>query len=101
MKYVATTAAIATAVAMSGTAANAGSLAPMTDVDPVVVEDQPMGSGSASWIVPLLAIGVIALVVSQDDDDTPAAPGPTPPTPGPTPPTPGPVPAPGPTPGGA
>ena len=37
----------------------------------VIVEDEPMGSSNASWIIPLLAIGVIGLAIasSSDDDD--------------------------------
>jgi hypothetical protein len=37
----------------------------------VIVEEEPMGSSNASWIIPLLAIGVIGLAIaaSQDDDD--------------------------------
>jgi hypothetical protein len=35
----------------------------------VVVEDAPMGSSNAAWVVPLIALAAIALVVSNDDDD--------------------------------
>ncbi len=37
----------------------------------IIVEDEPMGSSNAAWIVPLLAIGVIGLAIasSGDDDD--------------------------------
>ena len=37
----------------------------------IIVEDEPMGSSNASWIIPLLAIGVIGLAIasSSDDDD--------------------------------
>ena len=69
MKYIASTAAAATAIAMSATPIMAGSVGPVAVVDPVVMDDQPMASGSGAWIIPLLAIGLIALVISQDDDD--------------------------------
>ena len=37
----------------------------------IIVEEEPMGSSNASWIIPLLAIGIIGLAVasSGDDDD--------------------------------
>ncbi len=77
MKYVAKTAAAATALAMSSTAAMAGSVGPVMVAEPVVMEEAPMGSGSGAWIIPLLAIGLIAVAISQNDDSTPA-PGPAP-----------------------
>jgi hypothetical protein len=37
----------------------------------IIIAEEPMGSSNASWIVPLLAIGIIGLAIaaSQDDDD--------------------------------
>ena len=37
----------------------------------IIADEEPMGSSNASWIVPLLAIGVIGLAIasSGDDDD--------------------------------
>lgn len=50
----------------------AGSVGPVdTGNNTVVVPaSEPMGS-SSSWIIPLVAIGLIALVISQDSDDEP------------------------------
>lgn len=87
MKIVKTAAAMA--VAMSATSAIAGSVAPVTVVEPMLVEEQPMGSGSGAWILPLLLLGAIVYLAHDGDDDT----GPTPPAPAPTPPPPPPPPA--------
>ena len=69
MKYIATSAAAAATLAMSSTSAIAGSVEPVAMVEPMVVEEQPMGSGSGAWIIPLIAVGLIALAISQSDDD--------------------------------
>ena len=52
--------------------AHAGSLVFEGEVEnEVLVADEAMGGSNASWIIPLIAIGVIALAVSSggDDDD--------------------------------
>jgi hypothetical protein len=51
-----------------GTTVSAGSVAYVEPVEPMIVEPtEPMGS-SGAWIIPLIAIGLIALAISQDDD---------------------------------
>ncbi len=55
------------AVSISSTV-NAGAVAYVAPAAPVVVEEAaPMGS-SGAWIIPLIAIGLIALAISQDDE---------------------------------
>ncbi len=51
--------------------AYAGALVFEAPVDAVVVEE-PAGSmgGSGAWLIPLLAIGLIALAVSSSDNST-------------------------------
>jgi hypothetical protein len=68
MKIVALTAA----AALAANAAFAGNLIMEAPEEPVVVEEKPAGSmgGSGAWLIPLLAIGLIALAVSQDDEET-------------------------------
>ena len=47
---------------------NAGSVAYVAPAEPMMVEDDaPMGS-SGAWIIPLIAIALIALAISQDDE---------------------------------
>ena len=66
MKFVATTTA---ALLLAGTAF-AGNLVFEAPVEEeVVVQEEPMGGSNAAWLVPLLAIGLIALAVSGGDDD--------------------------------
>lgn len=51
----------------------AGAVAYVAPAEPVMIEEvAPMGS-SGAWIIPLIAIGLILLIVSQDESDTPAA----------------------------
>ena len=48
-------------------------LAPPRAAGDCRVEEEPAGSmgGSGAWLIPLLAIGLIALAVSQNDDPPP------------------------------
>ncbi len=62
---------LASAIALTSfaSAASAGSVAYVAPAEPMMVDEAaPMGS-SASWIIPLVAIGLIALVISQDEED--------------------------------
>ncbi len=54
---------------LAGTAM-AGSVAYVAPAAPMVESTESMGS-SGFWIIPLLAIALIALAISQNDDDTP------------------------------
>ena len=57
---------------MLATASYAGNLVfEAEEEEEIVIAEEPMGSSNASWIIPLLAIGVIGLAIasSQDDDD--------------------------------
>ncbi len=56
------------AATISATAASAGSLVYTAPVETMVVDDAPMGS-SGAWIIPLIAIGLIALAISSSDSD--------------------------------
>ncbi len=66
--------ALCVAVTVASTAAVAGNAVFEAPMEPVVmVEEEPAGSmgGSGAWLIPLLAIGLVALAVSQSDDTTP------------------------------
>ena len=66
--------ALCAAVTVASTAAVAGNAVFEAPMEPVVmVEEEPAGSmgGSGAWLIPLLAIGLVALAVSQSDDTTP------------------------------
>jgi len=61
--------AFATLLAMfAGSSAFAGNVEPMVSDEPMMVEEDPgsMG-GSAGWVIPVVAIAVIAYAVSQSD----------------------------------
>ncbi|WP_299361856.1 hypothetical protein [uncultured Paracoccus sp.] len=64
-------ATFALAVGLSASTAMAGGyVAPVVDVEPVVVDTQPAGTFNAGLVVPaLLLLGVIAAVASDDDDE--------------------------------
>ena len=79
MKIVKPAAAIA--VAMSATTAIAGSVAPVAFVEPMLIEDAPMGSGSGAWIIPLLLLGAIVLLTRDSGDNNAPTPGPSGPFP--------------------
>jgi hypothetical protein len=51
--------------------AYAGNLIMEAPAEPVVVVEEPAGSmgSSGAWLIPLLALGVIALAVSSSDDE--------------------------------
>jgi hypothetical protein len=59
------------AAVLAANAAFAGNLIMEAPEEPVVMEEKPAGSmgGSGAWLIPLLAIGLIALAVSQDDEE--------------------------------
>jgi hypothetical protein len=64
--------ALCAAVTVASTAAVAGNAVYEAPEEPmVIVEEQPSGSmgGSGAWLIPLLAIGLVALAVSQSDDE--------------------------------
>ena len=68
MKIVQTGAAMA--VAMSATSAIAGSVAPVAVVEPMLIEEAPMGSGSGAWIIPLLLLGAVVLLTRDSGDSS-------------------------------
>ncbi|WP_431356749.1 hypothetical protein [Paracoccus marinaquae] len=45
-----------------------GYVAPVVDVEPIVVEEEPASSNAGIVIPALLLLGVIAAVASDDDD---------------------------------
>ena len=51
------------------TPAVAGNLDTFVAPEEPMVEEAPMGGSNAAWIVPLLAIALIAVAASSDDDD--------------------------------
>ncbi len=57
----------AAAAVLAAGSAIAGSVAYVAPAAPVVEEQSSMGS-SGFWIIPLLAIALIALAISQNDD---------------------------------
>lgn len=62
--------ALATLLTMfAGSAAFAGNAAPVVADEPMMVMEEDAGSmgGSAGWVIPLVAIAVIAYAVSQGD----------------------------------
>ncbi len=65
--------ALTSAAMLAASTAFAGNVDYNPDTTPPIVVDPPAeqgsSSGSAGWIVPLIAIGLIALAVSQSDDD--------------------------------
>ena len=46
-----------------------GYVAPIVDVEPVVVEERPASTNAGLVVPALLLLGVIAAVASDDDDD--------------------------------
>ena len=68
MKYIAPMAALA----LAATQVSAGSMV-TPDVEPMVEVAEDQSSASADWIVPLLAIGAIAVIVTNSGgSQTPA-----------------------------
>jgi hypothetical protein len=62
-------ATFAAALGLTATSALAGGyVAPVVDVEPVVVEEEPASSNAGLVIPALLLLGVIAAVASDDDD---------------------------------
>lgn len=62
-------ATFAAALGLTATSALAGGyVAPVVDVEPVVVEEKPASSNAGLVVPALLLLGVIAAVASDDDD---------------------------------
>ena len=62
-------------IAVSAAALLAGQVAAGSFEEPAVEAVEVVEeSNSAGWLVPLIAIGVVLLLVSQDDDDCPSEP---------------------------
>lgn len=60
------------ALALGLTASSAlagGYVAPVVDVEPVVVDEKPASTNAGLVVPALLLLGVIAAVASDDDDD--------------------------------
>lgn len=60
------------ALALGLTASSAlagGYVAPVVDVEPVVVDTKPASSNAGLVVPALLLLGIIAAVASDDDDD--------------------------------
>ncbi|MFD1882831.1 hypothetical protein [Paracoccus pacificus] len=67
MKKVAT---FALALGLTATSALAGGyVAPVVDVEPVVVDTKPASSNAGLIVPALLLLGVVAAVASSNDDD--------------------------------
>ena len=63
-------ATFALALGLSASAALAGGyVAPVVDVEPVVVDTKPASTNAGLVVPALLLLGVIAAVASDDDDD--------------------------------
>jgi hypothetical protein len=63
--------ALCAAVTLGSTAAVAGNMIFETQAEPeLVLASQPAGEpgSSGAWLIPLLAIGLVAVAVSQDDE---------------------------------
>ncbi len=69
MKYI--TAAASIAALSVASAAYSGNLVFEAPVEQEVIEEEPIGGSRAGWLVPVLAIAIIAaaIVLSDDDDD--------------------------------
>lgn len=76
MKYIVPAAAIA----LAATQATAGSLVE-PEMEPMVEVVEEESSSSSGWILPLLAIGIIAAVASSNSSSS-TVPGPAPASPG-------------------
>ena len=63
-------ATFAAALGLSASSALAGGyVAPVVDVEPVVVDTRPASTNAGLVVPALLLLGVIAAVASDDDDD--------------------------------
>lgn len=63
-------ATFAAAIGLSASSALAGGyVAPVVDVEPVVVDTRPASTNAGLVVPALLLLGVIAAVASDDDDD--------------------------------
>jgi hypothetical protein len=63
--------AFSVAALLAANTAFAGNLIMEAPAEPVVIAEEPAGSmgGSGAWLIPLLAIGLVALAVSQEEDE--------------------------------
>ena len=69
-------ATFALALGLSASTALAGGyVAPVVDVEPVVVDTKPASTNAGLVVPALLLLGVIAAVASDDDDDDDDTPG--------------------------
>ena len=61
---------LSVAAMLAANTAFAGNLIMEAPAEPIVMAEEPAGSmgGSGAWLIPLLAIGLVALAVSQSDD---------------------------------
>ena len=59
---------IALAATVTAGAAVAGTVQYIAPAQPMIVEETGSMGGSAAWIIPLLAIALIALALSSDND---------------------------------
>lgn len=63
-------ATFAAALGLSASSALAGGyVAPVVDVEPVVVDTKPASTNAGLVVPALLLLGVVAAVASDDDDD--------------------------------
>ena len=64
--------AFAAALALSvSTALAGGYVAPIVEVEPVVVDTKPASTNAGLIIPALLLLGIIAVIASDNDDDPP------------------------------
>lgn len=66
MKYIAPI----TALALAATQVSAGSLI-TPEVEPMVEVTEEQSAGSSDWIIPLLAVGAIAVMIGNSRGSTP------------------------------
>lgn len=66
MKYIAPMAALA----LAATQASAGSLV-TPETEPMIEVTEEQSASSSDWIVPLLAVGAIAVIISNSGGSTP------------------------------
>ena len=69
MRYTSLSLAAAIALGFTASAQAGGYVAPVVDVEPVVVDTKPASTNAGLVVPALLLLGVIAAVASDDDDD--------------------------------
>ena len=62
-------ASLATATVFAATTAFAGTVAYVAPAAPVMIEEPASMGGSGMWLIPLIAIALIALAMSADDEE--------------------------------